>query len=93
MKPLHLALRDHDSIRAVIRQSGLSQDGKTPGITYPNGDAQADLIRQVYQDADLDPAHTPYIEAHGKLTPVNWIIQFADHSFKALVLQLVRDLV
>lgn len=40
LKPLEQALRDNDAIRAVIAGSGINQDGKTPGITMPNGDAQ-----------------------------------------------------
>lgn len=40
LKPLDQAQRDRDSIRAVIAGSGINQDGKTPGITMPNGEAQ-----------------------------------------------------
>jgi acyl transferase domain-containing protein len=40
LKPLEQALKDNDTIRAVIVGSGINQDGKTPGITMPNGAAQ-----------------------------------------------------
>jgi acyl transferase domain-containing protein len=40
LKPLDQALRDNDPIRAVISGTGINQDGKTPGITMPNGAAQ-----------------------------------------------------
>lgn len=40
LKPLEQAIRDNDTIRAVIAGTGLNQDGKTPGITMPNGAAQ-----------------------------------------------------
>jgi hypothetical protein len=40
LKPLEQALKDNDTIRAVIVGSGINQDGKTPGITMPNGTAQ-----------------------------------------------------
>lgn len=40
LKPLDRALADGDAIRAVIRGTGINQDGKTAGITTPNGDAQ-----------------------------------------------------
>lgn len=43
LKPLDQALKDNDSIRAVIHGSGINQDGKTPGITMPNGLAQGML--------------------------------------------------
>ncbi|KAF4954956.1 hypothetical protein FSARC_11985 [Fusarium sarcochroum] len=65
LKPLDKAIRDNDPIRAVIRGTGVNSDGRTAGITLPNGDAQADLIREVYANAHLDPAETGYFEAHG----------------------------
>jgi acyl transferase domain-containing protein len=40
LKPLDQALKDNDVIRSVIVASGVNQDGKTPGITMPNGAAQ-----------------------------------------------------
>lgn len=40
LKPLDRAIADKDAIRAVIRGTGINQDGKTAGITMPNGDAQ-----------------------------------------------------
>lgn len=45
LKPLEQALKDKDPIRAVIVGSGINQDGKTPGITMPNGDAQGSSAR------------------------------------------------
>ena len=65
LKPLDLAIRDGDNIRAIIRNSGSNQDGKTNGITFPSGEAQACLMRSVYQSAGLDPIDTAYVEAHG----------------------------
>ncbi|KAI0451648.1 putative polyketide synthase [Xylaria acuta] len=70
LKSLDDALRDGDTIRAVIRGSGTNQDGKTPGIVQPNPEAQASLIRQTYEAAGLDYADTQYFEAHGTGTPV-----------------------
>lgn len=40
LKPLDQAIRDNDPIRAVISGTGINQDGKTPGITMPSGEAQ-----------------------------------------------------
>lgn len=65
LKPLSAALRDGDSIRAVVLSSALNQDGRTPGISLPNSDAQHELIRRAYQQAGVDPAETGYVEAHG----------------------------
>lgn len=65
LKPLSDALRDGDTVRAVIRGTGASQDGRTPGITMPNGVAQEKLIRGVYERSGLDPLGTSYVECHG----------------------------
>ncbi|KAJ5102991.1 Acyl transferase/acyl hydrolase/lysophospholipase [Penicillium argentinense] len=65
LKPLHAAVRDGDVIRAVIRETGVNQDGRTPGITVPSGEAQERLVRDVYRRAGLDMKHTRYVEAHG----------------------------
>ncbi|KAE8380488.1 hypothetical protein BDV26DRAFT_135722 [Aspergillus bertholletiae] len=65
LKPLDKAIRDGDPIRAVIRGTGVNSDGRTAGITLPNGEAQEALIREVYQNARLDPIDTGYFEAHG----------------------------
>ncbi|KAL8362903.1 hypothetical protein RB601_008930 [Gaeumannomyces tritici] len=70
LKPLDQAIRDNDSIRAVIMGSGINQDGKTPGITMPNGEAQEKLINQVYSNFGLDPLDCGYVEAHGTGTRV-----------------------
>ncbi|KAF6813400.1 PKSN polyketide synthase for alternapyrone biosynthesis protein [Colletotrichum musicola] len=69
LKRLSSALADGDIIRAVIRATGVNSDGKTPGITVPSEDAQAELIRRVYERANLDMARTAYFEAHGTGTP------------------------
>lgn len=70
VKRLSDAIRDGDTIRAVIRGSGTNADGKTPSITQPSSTAQAELITQTYEDAGLDQADTSYFECHGTGTPV-----------------------
>ena len=63
-------MRDRDPIRAVIANTGVNQDGKTQGITRPSGDAQRDLIRQVYQNSELNPDDCGFVEMHGTGTKV-----------------------
>jgi amino acid adenylation domain-containing protein len=65
LKPLHQALKDEDTIYAVIKGSALNHDGKSAGMTVPNADAQAELIDQAWQDAGIDPRTIRFIEAHG----------------------------
>ncbi|KAJ5683051.1 hypothetical protein N7462_006216 [Penicillium macrosclerotiorum] len=70
IKPLEDAVRDGDTIRAVIRASASNQDGKTPGITQPSAEMQASLIRDTYRQAYLDMGITRYFEAHGTGTAI-----------------------
>lgn len=65
LKRLDEALLAGDTIRAVIRNSGTNQDGKTAGITLPSGKAQVELIESLYRAAGIDPSETTYVEAHG----------------------------
>ena len=65
LKRLSAAIRDGDRIRAIIRGSAVNHDGRSAGLTVPNGPAQTALIQQALTDAELDPAALDYIEAHG----------------------------
>ncbi|KAF7553514.1 hypothetical protein G7Z17_g3559 [Cylindrodendrum hubeiense] len=69
LKPLADAIRDNDTIRAVIRSSVSNQDGRTAGIMLPSREAQEILIRAAYESAGCDPASVGYFEAHGTGTP------------------------
>ncbi len=70
LKPFSRALVDGDPIYALIRATGVNQDGRTNGITVPNGDSQERLMRDVYRRARLSPGQIQYVEAHGTGTPV-----------------------
>lgn len=70
LKRLKDALRDGNTIRAVIRSTGSNQDGHTPGITMPSSVSQEVLIRETYEKAGLSMEPTRYFEAHGTGTPV-----------------------
>ncbi|KAK3933755.1 thiolase-like protein [Diplogelasinospora grovesii] len=71
LKPLSAALRDGDMIRSVIPATGSNQDGQTPSLTQPRSRAQEELIRHVYEKANLPFDKTRYVEAHGTGTPVS----------------------
>ncbi|KAM7211644.1 hypothetical protein V8F06_012970 [Rhypophila decipiens] len=70
IKRLSDAIRDGDPIRAVIRETGANQNGKTVSITSPDTEAQKRLIEQCYSNAGLDPLDTALVEAHGMGTLV-----------------------
>lgn len=70
LKPLDRALADGDRVYALVRGTGVNQDGRTTGITVPNRDSQESLIRHVYADCAVTPADIAYVEAHGTGTAV-----------------------
>lgn len=65
LKPLEKALRDRDHIYAVIKGSGINQDGRTNGITAPSTISQTDLEVDVYKKFNIYPETISYIETHG----------------------------
>lgn len=66
LKPLSQALANGDPIYAVIRGSGVNNDGRTSdNLATPGRQGQAALLHQVYQDAGISPKQVQYIEAHG----------------------------
>ncbi|KAK6353814.1 hypothetical protein TWF730_008238 [Orbilia blumenaviensis] len=70
IKRLSDAIRDGNTIRAVIRATGSNSDGHTPGITQPSGASQLALIRDTYKKAGLSMQETRYCEAHGTGTTI-----------------------
>ncbi|KAJ5392474.1 hypothetical protein N7509_007964 [Penicillium cosmopolitanum] len=54
-----------DTIKAIIRGSGINHDGLKEGLTMPNPKSQAALIRETYKAAGLSTSDTQYFEAHG----------------------------
>ena len=71
IKRLDDALRDGNSIRAVIRGTATNHNGKTPGMTVPSAKVQEALMRRAYEVAGItDFAKTGFVECHGTGTPV-----------------------
>ncbi|MFO0940905.1 MAG: SDR family NAD(P)-dependent oxidoreductase [Pirellulales bacterium] len=70
LKPLSKALADRDDIWASVIASGTNQDGHTPGISMPSGEAQRALIEQVCDKYNVDPKTISYVECHGTGTAI-----------------------
>ena len=70
LKPVEAAVRDGDHILGVIVASGVNSDGRTMGLSLPNGDAQEQLLRTVYSQCQVKPEDVFYVEAHGTGTAV-----------------------
>jgi polyketide synthase PksN len=67
-------LRDAEAagnhIYAVIKATAENHGGKVTTLTAPNSVAQAELLIDVYEKAQIDPTTVGYIECHGTGTPL-----------------------
>ena len=78
LKRLSEALKDGDSIHAVIRGSAVNNDGRRKiGYTAPSIDGQSEVIAAALELADIDPDTIRYVEAHGSGTPLGDPIEIA----------------
>jgi acyl transferase domain-containing protein len=65
-----VAIARGDHVFASIVGTGVNQDGHTPALTAPNGQAQEDVMRLTLSGAGIIPHEIGYVEAHGTGTPV-----------------------
>ncbi|MGX7835547.1 mutanobactin A polyketide synthase MubH, partial [Campylobacter fetus subsp. venerealis] len=77
LKPLDRAIADNDHIYGVIKGSTINSGGKTNGYTVPNPNAQAALIKEAFQRANVPARTVSYIEAHGTGTALGDPIEIA----------------
>lgn len=70
VKSLAQAVHDQDRIYALIHATTVNQDGRTNGMSVPNGESQKAMLREVYHKAGVSPGDVQYVEAHGTGTPV-----------------------
>ncbi|MBD3316152.1 MAG: hypothetical protein GF344_10215, partial [Chitinivibrionales bacterium] len=77
LKRLSEAVIDGDNIYGVILGSALNHGGKTNGYSVPNPHAQASVISRALSEANTEPRHISYIEAHGTGTVLGDPIEIA----------------
>ena len=65
LKRLDDALENRDNILAIIRGSAVNHDGKSSGLTVPNGVSQQLVIRNALASGGVSPSDVSYIECHG----------------------------
>ncbi|WP_333771960.1 type I polyketide synthase [Streptomyces sp. IBSBF 3136] len=70
LKRLADARRDGDRILAVVKGSAINQDGRSQGLSAPNGPAQERVLRAALDAAGLTPHDLDHVEAHGTGTPL-----------------------
>ncbi len=69
------AIKDKDTILAVIAGSAINQDGASNGFTAPNGQAQINCYNKALCDANISADQIQFIEAHGTGTQLGDAIE------------------
>ncbi|HSK75390.1 MAG TPA: amino acid adenylation domain-containing protein, partial [Thermoanaerobaculia bacterium] len=78
LKRLDDALRDGDTIHAVLKGSAINNDGaQKVGYTAPGVEGQAEVITQALEAAGVPADSVTYVEAHGTATPLGDPIEVA----------------
>ena len=78
LKRLADALRDGDTVHAVVKGAAINNDGAHKvGFTAPSVDGQAEVIAMAHAMAGVDPETISLVEAHGTATPLGDPIEVA----------------
>jgi polyketide synthase PksJ len=66
LKSLDAAVADGDQVLAVVKGSGINNDGNRKiGLPSPSIEGQAEIISKVYHESGISPETIGYMEAHG----------------------------
>lgn len=69
LKPLGKALEDGDHISAVIKSTAVNNNAnRSSSPSAPDSISQANVLKQAWEKANIDPINMGYIEAHGSGT-------------------------
>ncbi|MEE1940371.1 SDR family NAD(P)-dependent oxidoreductase [Streptomyces sp. TRM 70361] len=65
LKPLSAALRDGDTVYALIRGTAVNHGGRAASLTAPNSESQAAVVTAAHRHGGTDASLVGYVEAHG----------------------------
>ncbi len=92
LKRLEDAERDGDDILGVIGGIGLSNDGRGKFLLSPNPKGQQLAFERAYEQGNISPKNTSYLECHATGTPLGDVTElnsvadfFAQHHTKPLL--------
>jgi acyl transferase domain-containing protein len=78
LKRLADALREGDTIHAIVKGSAINNDGaRKAGFTAPSEDGQVEVLAEAMAMADVDPETITYVETHGTGTRLGDQIEVA----------------
>ncbi|KAJ7440338.1 polyketide synthetase [Mycena galericulata] len=75
LKTQRAALRDGDTILAVIKSTGTKHNGKSQGLVAPSATGQAALQRALITAAAMFPSDIDFVETHGTGTSLGDLIE------------------
>ncbi|MEK4111149.1 acyl transferase domain-containing protein/thioesterase domain-containing protein/RNA-binding protein YhbY [Paenibacillus sp. DS2363] len=75
LKPLKQAIQDGDHIYGTIRGSGVNYSGRTNGLTAPDPESQAELMKMVYKRYRIDPRSVQFIMSQSVGSPIGDAIE------------------
>ncbi|MEV0689371.1 SDR family NAD(P)-dependent oxidoreductase [Streptomyces sp. NPDC050388] len=77
LKPLAAALRDGDTVHAVIKGSASLHGGRANRFMTPSHRTQVDVMRRALERADSDPATIGYVEAAANGSALGDAVEFS----------------
>ena len=76
MKRWSDAQRDGDPVHALILSSATNHDGRSSGLTVPNGEAQRQVIQSAWESIPAERGTLGLLQAHGTGTPLGDPIEY-----------------
>ncbi len=89
VKKLQDAIKDNDTIYAVVKGTAENHGGHANSLTAPNPKSQASVIQRALEDAEIDFSRVSYVECHGTGTPLGDPIEI--EGLKMVAAELLSD--